>query len=458
MLRTFVHPTVWLSLLTLFAAPAFAAAQPPRAPAVDALGDPLPAGAVARLGTTRLRQADPVRFIAYPTAGVLLTAGDTGVYTWDAATGKELRHMALPRPAVSRFPFGAPSAPLLSGDGKTLLLGLDAGDCIVVDVATGKRLREFKIDADMPGMGAFRGFPGASNAQHSVSHDGRLLLTRDSNPFGVVGNGTTAKVKLWDTVAGKMLRELNAKEKGATLTAAVLTRDGKAVLAVEGPGAVVKGGPDAPQTRLRLLDAATGNELRSVPLPGASVSELHLSPDGKLVAVGTQGQALRLLDAATGKELRQFANKAQGNLATTFFARDGKTLFIVSANEATQYEVETGKELRHFLMAGRKDDPFGLAMGRLSAPAAALSPDGRTLALPAGTTVTRWEVESGKEIAGVAAHQDRIDSVAFAPDGGRVLTGAADGKLYCGTPPANACASSRMNPRRSRSRCCARAR
>src|SRR5262245_20884712 len=59
----------------------------------DALGDPLPEGATARLGTTRMRHGEPVSVVAFLGDGksLLSIAGDGVVRVWDTATGKELR-------------------------------------------------------------------------------------------------------------------------------------------------------------------------------------------------------------------------------------------------------------------------------------------------------------------------------------------------------------------------------
>jgi WD40 repeat protein len=60
---------------------------------IDAHGDPLPAGALARAGTIRARQEGvlaPCHFL--PGNRTLATCGLDGViHLWDTATGKELR-------------------------------------------------------------------------------------------------------------------------------------------------------------------------------------------------------------------------------------------------------------------------------------------------------------------------------------------------------------------------------
>src|SRR5581483_1121905 len=68
-------------------------AEPPR---TDLYGDPLPPGAVARLGTLRLRHAD-VAALTFSKDGKLLIScsRDGEVRVWDAATGKLVRRKRL---------------------------------------------------------------------------------------------------------------------------------------------------------------------------------------------------------------------------------------------------------------------------------------------------------------------------------------------------------------------------
>src|SRR5262249_22121111 len=103
----------------------------------DRHGEPLPAGAVDRLGTGRLRHGAPVRSLGYSTDGKLLIAAgaDWLIRFWDPASGKELRRL------------GNVTGPFLSGalsrDGK--LLATASEDTIkrslrLWNVATGKEI------------------------------------------------------------------------------------------------------------------------------------------------------------------------------------------------------------------------------------------------------------------------------------------------------------------------------
>ena len=58
--------------------------QADTSPREDVLGDPLPAGVLARLGTLRLRHQGEVTFVSFVAGGQLLTAGrDNTIRLWD---------------------------------------------------------------------------------------------------------------------------------------------------------------------------------------------------------------------------------------------------------------------------------------------------------------------------------------------------------------------------------------
>ncbi|HYT94852.1 MAG TPA: sigma-70 family RNA polymerase sigma factor, partial [Gemmataceae bacterium] len=100
--------------------------------------DPLPPGAVARLGTGRLRHGGQVHSVAFAPGGkVLASAGwDWAVRLWDAATGKELHQIPSPDGWFWCVAF--------SPDGSLLAACGDARDGKVhlYDAATGKELRQ----------------------------------------------------------------------------------------------------------------------------------------------------------------------------------------------------------------------------------------------------------------------------------------------------------------------------
>jgi WD40 repeat protein len=92
------------------------AAQGDGKPGVAQAEAPMPAGALARLGTTRFRHSQVIAAIAFSPDGKLVATGtfSSGIRLWDTATGKEVR---LLTPET-----GAPAL-AFSPDGKTLACG-----------------------------------------------------------------------------------------------------------------------------------------------------------------------------------------------------------------------------------------------------------------------------------------------------------------------------------------------
>src|ERR1700677_1416619 len=194
----------------------------PSAVKQDQAGDPLPDGAIARLGTTRFRHTSSVFFVGYSSDGgnVITASSENRLILWDVGTGQKGRSFAG-KANPRRFQ-NVMDAPLLSGDGKKLVITGDDGDFTVVDAGTGKTLNEFRLaNTDMP-RNRFGGDEGPGN---QLSHDGKLLLVIDSQPWG-----NEAKLGVWDTTTGKLVRRLIPKEKGDLVAAAVLSRDGKTLV------------------------------------------------------------------------------------------------------------------------------------------------------------------------------------------------------------------------------------
>src|SRR5262245_31886507 len=102
-----------LAALLLCADTAALTADEPE-PILDAHGDPLPPGALLRLGTTRFRHNQEVHTVAFlPDSKVLLSvSGDGTIRLWEATTGKELRRFE------NTPPWGDAAA--LSADGSTV--------------------------------------------------------------------------------------------------------------------------------------------------------------------------------------------------------------------------------------------------------------------------------------------------------------------------------------------------
>jgi hypothetical protein len=135
-----LHTAIWLiaglALLGPYPVAARADADAPAAPGrkrtirTDAYGDPLPPGAVARMGTLRFRADGPFEAIAYSPNGKLLAAAEASagrIHVWDVASGEKLRTLHWFISQVKGLAFAA--------DGKTLASASTDGTCRLWDVS-----------------------------------------------------------------------------------------------------------------------------------------------------------------------------------------------------------------------------------------------------------------------------------------------------------------------------------
>ncbi|HZU39307.1 MAG TPA: hypothetical protein VFA18_25500, partial [Gemmataceae bacterium] len=130
-----------LLLWVLFLALAFDGSSRPEAstaaaPGRDRLGDPLPAGAIARLGTGRFHHAssmglDFLRFSA-DSKTLVSRGGDRVCRVWEAETGRELYSFAV-----------NDNCPLALTANSRGLVALDERGLQLWDVTTGKRVRTY---------------------------------------------------------------------------------------------------------------------------------------------------------------------------------------------------------------------------------------------------------------------------------------------------------------------------
>ena len=151
---------------------------------------------------------------------------------------------------------------------------------------------------------------------------------------------------------------------------------------------------------------------------------MAFSPDGQRLASGSDDGTVKLWDSATGKEL--FARKGHDDLVySVAFSPDGQRLASGSKDKTVKiWDSVTGKEL--FSLKGHAHEVFGLAF----------SPDGQRLASGSwDQTVKIWDSATGKELFTLKRHDgsfqqtggflNRVNCVAFAPDGRRLASGSA---------------------------------
>ena len=101
------------------------------------LGDPLPAGALARMGASRWRHGNRVCSVAFSPDGLTLASAsdDATADIWDFATGRRVAAIEAGQSDIDAVAFSSDGKTLFSKGGKEIFLW---------ELATGKRLRRFQ--------------------------------------------------------------------------------------------------------------------------------------------------------------------------------------------------------------------------------------------------------------------------------------------------------------------------
>lgn len=174
---------------------------------------------------------------------------------------------------------------------------------------------------------------------------------------------------------------------------------------------------------IKVWTVSNGRELTTLQIAGGDVASVAISPDGTRVAAGSADGGLRLYDATTGFEIAVLRGHVD-RVASVAFSPDFSWIATASADGTVK--------LWDANQAEKGSSPVTISGG---VSAAAISPDGRTLAAaPAGTSggatrIAIFDLTTGRRLAQFDAHAAVIDAVVFSPDGGRLATCGADREL-----------------------------
>jgi WD40 repeat protein/beta-lactamase regulating signal transducer with metallopeptidase domain len=376
-----------------------ASAHPPR---VDLYGDPLPAGAIARLGAIRYRvdSLDILGTIAFTADSKTLVAKIDNYYAgdsfcwWDATNGKRLRKVRLEDGLYSR-------ECAITPDGRIAVTNLDSsrkpneyghaspeGSRLKWwDVATGKNLASVAIPYSVDSKD-----PVLAIAAHGD--------TAASDDHGVV--------RIWDRTTKKQTAVYEAQGSTESLS---LSPNGRLVAFITQKQGVL------------LWDLASGQKPRAVlaPSKGFYPWKAAFSTDGKALAIAGYNGNVDLLDALTGKLIRtlDWPHRIPDMVA---FSTDDKQLALTNSGDFRRdvavWDLTSGK-LHH-------------AFERLSALAGnrlAFSPDGRLLAV-AANTLQVWDLSEGKCLsAAFVGHELNVHCVVFLGSSDTVATAGIDGTV-----------------------------
>jgi WD40 repeat protein len=423
---------------------------------VDRHGDPLPEGAIARLGTVGWQLPAHGTAVAFSSDGKKIGVGDSSghVLLFDSATGKEERRWQAHTGSVRRILF-APGNRTLA----TLTADKAGG---LWDAATGKLLRDLGGNGDpIPGAMAFTpkgesiilAFPDKTVRIWSIESGKELLRFKDVeavcltlSPDGKVlaAGDSRGAVALCELSSGQVLRRCAPPEKAGPTTALGFADNGKTLI-------VTSHDPSSgifSLARVFETDTArekhkneacgeikaispTGNTLAGTnwgsglclnsPMGDADsrlwqrypggVVDVAFSPDGKKLAAVGEWQSVCVRDTKSGKRTRE-TSADWGEISDLTFTHDGKGVVTVTkGGSIANWEARTGKSL----WSDEED--------RAPVLCVTLSPDGTMLAIGQGQRIELRDAMTGKIRKTIENSEMEIQSLAFSPNGRSLLVG-----------------------------------
>jgi WD40 repeat protein len=397
--------------------------------------------------------------------------GGSAILVFDVATGKETR-LTAPEPKDEGQPGFQLQTLALSPDGKTVIsLGNESG--------VANKLRLWEVGAakavEVQDGANLNPNNGQAFVGTAAAPDQGLLFTPDGKQFGLIATTTNREsganvfsLRLWDAGTGKKLRDIGGHPEN--IAGAYFSRDGAAVALVLNNQSV------------KVHDLTTGKEQYALAAAvNTAVMTVAFAPDGRTLAVGCGDNSIQLYDTAKG-ELRHNVKGTDNKGATAgyyyplmvAFSTDSKTLAAAAGSMIRLWDVASGKET-HPVRAGHEGTLNALAVAANGKLVATASGDntvrlwdpasGKQLRLITGPTadgqalinafgivppndvrvvisndsrllgigwtdgsIDLWDVQAGQRLHQLKAHQLPIMSLAFAPNGKTLASGALDGR------------------------------
>ncbi len=431
---------------------------------VDELGDPLPAHAILRFGSTRFLQPSPVVELALsPDNQSVITAGQRDVMAWDLETGKlrwkkstDEGSFQLPSAAygIRAIAFGpgndyfytasppqgvlkwstltgeaetvsiVHSLPLLSSnrplnglpgssrsvditaDGKKIALAGAHG--VVVCDATGKVLFEI---ANSP-TGEIQ--PADLNQDRLLfgGHYSLAIFSPDDRYLAVVTSDTPAQIRLVDSTSGAPLRKIDLTQR---LVRMDFSPDSTKLVTTERDSAIR-------QYKLDTGEQTWEHVIELKNIAESYTAGIATSPDGKLIAtcapVGSKNW-IYLLNSCDGKVVAQLKGHAW-KPADVAFSSDSQILYSTGWDGAIRrWDMKTFRQL---------DPPKGVR----GSPVVAATPTGQLIAYADDLqTVHVVDSRTGKELSQIPGAELHFSQLAFSEDGRQLAGGGASDEEVC---------------------------
>ena len=337
----------------------------------------LPQQAKARLGKGTVSE------VAYsPDGNRLAVASGTGIWIYDAHTGKELYlltgHIGRVRTVAFR------------PDGSTMASGGEDNVVMLWDAITGEHKQTLIGHENMVTGVAFQ---PKGNILASASFD--------------------ATVRLWDVNTGK-LKKITPKAR-SSITQIAFNPSGDTIA-----------GSTIGDNIVYLWDAATGKLKTTLEIDSRFAGSVAFSHDGEKIAINCSSDLnIQIWDVAT----RRYQGTLRGHTTNTMdvvFSPDGNTLASACLDGTLRlwnYNTEFLRDLR----VGSNKPKTTLHIENTRWMRIIFSPDNSTIAgYGEDSTVLLLDAATGQQKTAISGHTNWVNNIVFSPDGRLIASGKGD--------------------------------
>ena len=343
----------------------------------DRLGDPLPEGAVQRLGTLRMRYGGGISDLCYMLDGRGLIAVGGRVETWDLAKGELQATQQVCKASIRSM--------VLRSDGQAILVAESAGNVREWDLVNQRELRSWATKQS------------SLRCAH-YSPDEKRVLTTGSKP---------PTLKEWELESGKELVAVTGK----------MHYFHEAIYGPEGKTAIVDGGAGSGPC-LAHYDLATGELLHEWLKDYYTHSRsIVLSEDRERLLIGSRHSATEwLLDGY--EQLKKFSGHHGHAVTAAAYCKEPDQLLTGSRDGSIRrWNRLEGKVLLRWC-------PHDAHVTRIQ-----VSPDGKWVLSYGGRMVAETSMATGEVRASFERHNGPVAAVAALASGNAAVSGSTDGTL-----------------------------